>query len=327
MPPCSSTGMSGVSSAVPGMGVPAVRSGASVSLPSSAEPAPASLVWGRGSAGSSLLQPHRPPGGSPAEGAACPQPRDPRGTGSAPRQLPWAPAAPRPSQPLCVGETKAQPVRRPEPRQEAFCLLGGAGGAGQTRHGAGGAGLALRAPQVWGSPPTHPVSRLHPGSPSLVPLGPGLLLGEMARGTGTGSAGQGGHLCPPKMGQGAERPCTKEPARGMGNFREIWPRCWAGRAAGSPCTCPDPKRWHGAPATATTFPAAGKTGPHPAPHPGGTPYTPVPIPREVWGCPLHHSPPEGDMGVSPPGARWQRPRSPRHHPAAPHRSNPPVPPA
>lgn len=41
MPPCSSVGAPVVSSAVPGMGVPAVRSGASASLPSSAEPAPA----------------------------------------------------------------------------------------------------------------------------------------------------------------------------------------------------------------------------------------------------------------------------------------------
>lgn len=229
MPPCSSTGMSGVSSAVPGTGVPAARSGASVSLPSSAEPVPATSVRGRGSAGSSLPQPHRLPGGSPAQGAVGLQPQDPRGTSSAPRQLPWAPAAPRPSQPLCVGETKAQPVRRPEPRQEAFCLLGRAGGAGQTRHGAcRGAGLA---PSGAESPPCtaaapqpaqcHGCTRTAPASCRWAPP-PVCCWG---RWHGDGLGGAGGHLLAPKVGQGAERPCAKEPARGMGNFREIWPRC------------------------------------------------------------------------------------------------------
>lgn len=220
MPPCSSTGTSGVSSAVPGMGVPAVRSGASVSLPSSAEPAPATLVWGRGSASSSLPQPHRPPGGSPAEGAACPQPRDPRGTGSAPRQLPWAPAAPRPSQPLCVGETKAQPVRRPEPRQEAFCLLGGAGGAGQTRHGVCRGGWAVsKSPPSVGQPPNPPGVTAAPGQPQPCATGPWFAAGGDGTGHGDGLSGAGGSPLPPQDGARGRTPLQQGASTGNGEFQ------------------------------------------------------------------------------------------------------------
>uniref|UniRef100_A0A8B9BDL2 Dynein regulatory complex subunit 4 n=1 Tax=Anser brachyrhynchus TaxID=132585 RepID=A0A8B9BDL2_9AVES len=167
MPPCSSTGTSGASSAVPGTGVPAVRSGAGVSLPSSAEPAPATLVRGRGSDGSSLPRPRRLPGAPRPRGLRVPSPGTPaeqaalRGSCRGPRQPRCRQPPPAPRSPFVSARQKRSLFGGRSPDKRRFVSWGGTGRHGTVRAGrpprggAAGAGLAPSTaerppPSAWG---------------------------------------------------------------------------------------------------------------------------------------------------------------------------------